>query len=72
MSTYTVQYMHLKAMQNVVIKKIDLQRDFAAGVNLSEAENPIPPPSGTLYAYSILIQTGREEGGGGQLNQRER
>ncbi len=28
-------------MQNVVIKKTDLERDFAAGVYLSEAPSPI-------------------------------
>jgi hypothetical protein len=29
-------------MQNVLILKIDLERDFAAGVYLPEAQNPIP------------------------------
>ena len=48
--------------------KIDLFRDFAAGVYLSEAQNPIPsPPPYTLYIYvytlySILIHTGKGEG----------
>ncbi len=42
----------------------DLKRDFAAGVYLSEAQNPIPPPPYTLYTvYSILTQTGKGEGG---------
>jgi hypothetical protein len=37
-------------------KNIDLQRDFATGVYLSEAHNPIPPPL-TLCerVYRILI-----------------
>jgi hypothetical protein len=50
--------------------------DFAAGVYLSEAQNPIPPLSYTLYMciiqcipYSILIHTGK--GGWGELNQRK-
>jgi hypothetical protein len=38
-------------------KKIDLERDFAAGVYLSEAQNPIPPPLHTVY--------GEGEGKGG-------
>jgi hypothetical protein len=54
-------------------KKIYLLRDFAEGVCLSEAQNPIPPLPYTLHTciqYSILIHTGKGEGGGG-LNQRE-
>jgi hypothetical protein len=47
-------------------KKIYLYRDFAAGVYLSEAQNPIPSPLHTIRVYSILIHTG-----GGGLNQRE-
>ncbi len=46
--------------------------DFAAGIYLSEAQNPIPPPLHTVYVYtvySILIHTGK--GGGEELNQRE-
>ncbi len=45
-------------------KQIDLLRDFAVGVYLSEAQNPTPHPY-TLYTciYSILIHTGK--GGGG-------
>jgi hypothetical protein len=47
-------------------KKIDLQMDFAAGVYLSEAQNPIPlPPPHTQYTYSC------REGGVRGLNQRE-
>jgi hypothetical protein len=41
--------------------KIDLQRDFAACVNLSEAQNPIPPH----------IHTGKGEGGGDEVNHRD-
>ncbi len=33
----------LISKKNVVILKIDKERDFAAGVHLSEAQNPIPP-----------------------------
>jgi hypothetical protein len=53
--------------------KIDLERDFAAGVYLSKAENSIPPPPYTLYSiriFSILIHTGNG-GRGEELNQRE-
>ncbi len=52
-------------------KKIDLLRNFAAGVYLSEAQNPIPPPPlHTVYVYKVyLFSQGREEGG--ELNQRE-
>jgi hypothetical protein len=51
-------------------KNIDLQRDFAAGVYLSEAQNPHTHPSHTtlytctVYVYKILIHTGKEGGGG--------
>jgi hypothetical protein len=39
------------------------KRDFAAGVYLSEAQNPIAaPPLHTVY--SILIHIGKGEGGG--------
>ncbi len=38
-------------MQNVVIySKIDLQRDFATGVYLYEAQYPIPSPTYRLYS----------------------
>jgi hypothetical protein len=45
--------------------------DFAAGVYLVEAQNPISPPAVThcICVYSLLIHTGK--GGGGELNQRE-
>ncbi len=33
-----------RELQNVVFKKIDLERDFAAGVYLSEVRNPKPSP----------------------------
>jgi hypothetical protein len=33
-------------------KKIDLQMDFAAGVYLSEAQNPIPSPH-TVNVYAL-------------------
>jgi hypothetical protein len=44
------------------LKKLACKRDFAAGVYLSETQNPPPPP--TLY----LFTQGR---GGGELNQRD-
>jgi hypothetical protein len=51
------------------LKKIDLQRDVAAGVYLSEAQNPIlPPPLHTVYI--ILNHKGAK--GGGRVNQKER
>jgi hypothetical protein len=43
-------------------KKIDLSRDFAAGVYLSEAQNPIPTPlplTHCLRVYRILIHKGK-------------
>jgi hypothetical protein len=47
-------------------KKIDLERDFAAGVYLSEAQNPITPLTHCISVYSILIHTGK--GGGGRVD----
>ncbi len=46
-------------------KKIDLQRDFAAGVCLSEAQNPIPLPLTNcvlVYCTVYLLTQGRGEG----------
>ncbi len=43
-------------------KKIDLKRDFAAGVYLSEAQNP--PPPYTLYTWIQYTYSHREGGGG--------
>jgi hypothetical protein len=53
-------------------KKIDLERDFAAGVYLSEAQNPITPHPHTVHirVYCTLIHTGKR-GRGGELNHRE-
>ncbi len=53
-------------------KIIDLKRYFAAGVYLSEAKNPIPPPPLTncIRVYSILIHTGK--GGGGRVEPERR
>ncbi len=59
-----------KAMQ-----KTNPQRDFAAGVYLSEAQNPIPSPPYTLYiicVYSIPIHTRKGGGGGGGRVETER
>ncbi len=41
-------------------KRIDLKGTFPAGVYLSEAQNPIPPPPYTLYSvylYTIYLIT---------------
>jgi hypothetical protein len=44
-------------------KKNDLKRDFAAGVYLSESQDPIPPPlTHCIRVYRILIH--RWMGGG--------
>jgi hypothetical protein len=54
-------------------KKIAMKRDFAAGVYMSEARNPIHPPY-TLYMYvytSILIHTQGRGEAGEELNQRD-
>ncbi len=43
-------------------KKTDFWRDFAAGVYLSEAQNPIsPPPLLTVYVYMGMGGGGRDE-----------
>jgi hypothetical protein len=42
--------------------------DFAAGVPLSEAHNPMSPPLHTVYVYYTVYLLAR---GGGGLNQRE-
>ncbi len=45
--------------------KIDLLRDFAAGVCMSEAQKPIPhPPLHTVYVYTVYLFT-KGQGGGG-------
>ncbi len=44
-------------------KKIDLLMDFAAGVYLSEARNPIPPPLPTVYVYKVYLFTQGRGGG---------
>jgi hypothetical protein len=46
-----------------------LKRDFAAGVYLSEAQNPIPPPPlHPVYMYTVHLFARGEEG---EVNQRE-
>jgi hypothetical protein len=53
-------------------KKFDLEKDFAVGVYLSEAQSPIhPPPLHTvgIRLYNIIVHTGK--GGEGELNQGE-
>jgi hypothetical protein len=46
-------------MQNVVISKNDLERDFAAAISLSEA----PSSLGYPHNISVLIDTGKGVGG---------
>jgi hypothetical protein len=50
--------------------KIYLQRDFAAGVYLSKAQNLIHPPT-TQYTYIQYTYSHREGGRVGELTQRE-
>ncbi len=38
-------------------KKIDLKGDFAAGIYLTEAQKPIPPPLHTVYVYLQSINS---------------
>jgi hypothetical protein len=54
-------------------KKIDLYRDFIAGVDLSKAQNPIHPPPRSVYVYVVYLFTQRRGGGGEgvELIQRE-
>jgi hypothetical protein len=57
---------HRRQCKKASSKKIGLLKDFAAGVYLSEAQNPIPPPPLThcICVYSILLFTqGRRERG---------
>jgi hypothetical protein len=49
------------------LKKLNLKRDFVAGVYLSEAQNPISSPF-SVYVYTVYLFT---KGRGGELNQRE-
>jgi hypothetical protein len=53
-------------------KKIHLQRDYAVGVYLSEAQNPIPPALHTVHYTCIhtvyFLTQGR--GGGGEPERR--
>ncbi len=44
-------------------KKIDLLRDFAAGVYLSEAQTPYIPPLHTVFVYKVYLFT-KGKGGG--------
>jgi hypothetical protein len=55
-------------------KKIDLKRDFAADVYLSEAQIPIPPPPHpyTLYVACIQYTYSHREGGEGERVEPER
>ncbi len=50
-------------------KKIDLSREFAAGVYLSEDQKHIPPLH-IVYVYSVYLFT-QGRGEQGELNRRE-
>jgi hypothetical protein len=52
-------------------KEIDLLRDFAAGVYLYEAQNPIYPPPPLHTVQLIQYTYSHREVGGGEINQRE-
>ncbi len=43
--------------------------DFAAGVYLSETQNPVPPPPYTLYTCIQYSYSHTEWGGGGGVEQ---
>jgi hypothetical protein len=44
------------------LKKLTCKKDFAAGFNLSEAQN-LPPPLDTVYVYTVYLFT---QGSGGE------
>ncbi len=46
--------------------------DFAAGVSLSEAQNPPPPHTHNLYTCIQYTYSPREGGEGGELNPERR
>jgi hypothetical protein len=48
-SMYTVQNLHLKAMQNNVIKKFTCKGTLRQVFICLRPRNPLPPLSGTLY-----------------------
>jgi hypothetical protein len=52
-------------------KKIDPLWDFAAGVNLSEAQTPWSTPLHTVFVYTVYLFTQDMGVGGWELNQRE-
>jgi hypothetical protein len=51
-------------------KKFDMERDFAEGVNLSEARTPIPHLTHCVYVYTVYLFTQRR-GEGEELNKGE-
>ncbi len=54
-------------------KKFTCKGDFAAGVYLSEAQNPIPPSlTHCIRVYSIIIHTGKGRKGGGGVEPQRR
>ncbi len=51
---------------NAKCRHLKYQRDFAEGVFLSEAQNPIRiPPLHTVYVYRVYFFTQKRGGGGG-------
>jgi hypothetical protein len=49
-----------------------MQRYFAAGAYLSEAQNTIPPPLNTVYVYTVYLLTQERGGAGGGLEPERR
>jgi hypothetical protein len=68
-----VPYRKIRLIEgNAKCRPLKNQRDFAAGVFLSEAQNPIPinPLTHCIRVHSTLIHTGN--GGGGESCTREK
>jgi hypothetical protein len=56
-----------------IFKKLDLEMDLAAGVYLSEAQNPILPPPYKLYSvYVYTVHLFTQGRGGGSVPPKRR